>query len=48
MNDALNQLPEISRDLAIKEVLPASEMDYECFLEYERIATQSGFSFVSP
>ncbi|AMZ69778.1 MULTISPECIES: phosphate/phosphite/phosphonate ABC transporter substrate-binding protein [Pseudomonas] len=47
MNEALSQLPEISRDLAIREVLPASEADYECLLEYERSAANRGFSFVS-
>ncbi|MBA1294189.1 PhnD/SsuA/transferrin family substrate-binding protein [Pseudomonas lurida] len=47
MNEALNQLPEVSRDLAIKEVLPASEADYECLLEYERSAASRGFSFLA-
>ncbi|MDR6956824.1 ABC-type phosphate/phosphonate transport system substrate-binding protein [Pseudomonas brassicacearum] len=47
MNEALIQLPEVSRDLAIKEVLPASEADYECLLEYERRAAHCGFSWVS-
>lgn len=47
MNEALGQLPEVSRDLAIKEVLPASEADYECLLEYERSAASRGFSFLS-
>lgn len=47
MNDALEQLPEVSRDLAIKEVLPANEADYECLLEYERSAASRGFSFVA-
>ncbi|WP_373459189.1 PhnD/SsuA/transferrin family substrate-binding protein [Pseudomonas fluorescens] len=47
MNEALSQLPEVSRDLAIKQVLPASEADYECLLEYERSALHCGFSFVA-
>ncbi|MDN3219698.1 phosphate/phosphite/phosphonate ABC transporter substrate-binding protein [Pseudomonas nunensis] len=47
MNEALGQLPEVSRDLAIKEVLPAIEADYECLLEYERSAVNRDFSFVS-
>lgn len=47
MNQALSQLPEVSLDLAIKEVLPASEVDYACVLEYERSALDRGFSFVS-
>lgn len=47
MNEALNQLPQVSRDLAIKEVLPASELDYECLVEYERKGVNGGFSFVS-
>ncbi|WP_455825656.1 phosphate/phosphite/phosphonate ABC transporter substrate-binding protein [Pseudomonas graminis] len=45
MNIALSQLPQVSRDLAIKEVLPASEADYECLLEYERSALNRGFLF---
>lgn len=45
--DSIRKLPEVSRALAIKEVLPASEADYECLLEYERSATHRGFSFVS-
>jgi ABC-type phosphate/phosphonate transport system substrate-binding protein len=48
MNVALSQLPEVSRDLAIREVLRASEEDYECLLEYECRAVNCGFSFVSP
>ncbi|KPY89046.1 hypothetical protein ALO97_01824 [Pseudomonas syringae pv. tagetis] len=47
MNEALGQLPEVSRDLAIKEVLSASEADYECLLEYERSAVNRGFSFLA-
>lgn len=47
MNEALSQLPEISRDLAIREVLPASEADYACLLQYKRSAANRGFSFVS-
>ncbi|MCP2072769.1 UNVERIFIED_ORG: ABC-type phosphate/phosphonate transport system substrate-binding protein [Pseudomonas lini] len=47
MNEALKQLPEVSRALAIREVLPVSETDYECLLEYERSAAHCDFSFVS-
>ncbi|UQI29264.1 PhnD/SsuA/transferrin family substrate-binding protein [Pseudomonas bijieensis] len=47
MNEALSQLPEVSRTLAIREVLPASEADYACLLEYERSAAHCGFSFVA-
>ncbi|WP_338473477.1 PhnD/SsuA/transferrin family substrate-binding protein [Pseudomonas sp. MS646] len=47
MNEALKQLPEVSRTLALTEVLPASEADYECLLAYERHATRRSFSFVS-
>lgn len=47
MHKALSQLPEVSRDLAMKEVLPASEADYECLLEYECSAASRGFSFLS-
>lgn len=47
MNEALSQLPEVSRTLAIREVLPASEADYACLLDYERSAAHCGFSFVA-
>jgi ABC-type phosphate/phosphonate transport system substrate-binding protein len=47
MNQALGELPEVSRDLAIKQVLPASEADYACLLDYERSAARCGFSFLS-
>ncbi|MDQ0121856.1 ABC-type phosphate/phosphonate transport system substrate-binding protein [Pseudomonas lini] len=47
LNEALRQLPEVAEDLAIKEVLPASDEDYEVLRKYERFATGRGFSFVS-
>jgi ABC-type phosphate/phosphonate transport system substrate-binding protein len=46
LNEALRQLPEVAQALAIKEVLPASDEDYEVLLQYERFATGRGFSFV--
>lgn len=48
MNEALSQLPEVARELAIREVLPASAEDYECLADYERMAAHNGFSFVAP
>ena len=47
MNEALKQLPEVAQDLAIKEVLPASEEDYEVLLQYELFAVERGFSFIN-
>jgi len=36
MNQALKDLPEVAQVLAITEVLPASEADYEVLLDYQR------------
>jgi ABC-type phosphate/phosphonate transport system substrate-binding protein len=36
MNQALKDLPDVARVLAIDEVIPASEADYEVLLQYER------------
>lgn len=47
LNEALKQLPEVAQDLAIKEVLPANEENYEVLLQYERFAVERGFSFIS-
>lgn len=47
MNEALKQLPEVAQDLAIKEVLPASEEDYEVLLQCELFAVERGFSFIN-
>lgn len=47
LNDALKQLPEVAKSLAIKEVLPASKEHYEILLQYERFAVERNFSFVS-
>ena len=42
MNRALRELPEVANVLAISEVLPASEAEYQILLEYEREAAQRG------
>jgi ABC-type phosphate/phosphonate transport system substrate-binding protein len=38
MNQALKDLPDVARVLAIDEVIPASEADYELLLQFEREA----------
>jgi ABC-type phosphate/phosphonate transport system substrate-binding protein len=43
MNQALGELPEVADVLAIREVLPASEADYEVLLQYQREARDLGF-----
>jgi DNA-directed RNA polymerase subunit F len=44
MNQALKDLPDVSAVLAIAEVLPANEADYQVLLEYERAAMQMGIT----
>jgi hypothetical protein len=44
MNQALKDLPEIAAVLAIAEVLPASEADYQVLLQYERAAMDMGIT----
>lgn len=44
MNQALKDLPEVAQVLAITEVLPASEADYEVLLDYQR----QGQGFIFP
>lgn len=44
MNQALKDLPEVAAVLAIAEVLPASEADYQVLLEYERAAMDMGIT----
>jgi hypothetical protein len=36
MNQALKDLPDVARVLAIDEVIPTSEAVYEVLLQYER------------
>jgi ABC-type phosphate/phosphonate transport system substrate-binding protein len=43
MNQALEELPEVADVLAIDEVLPAREADYEVLLQYQREAHDLGF-----
>ena len=43
MNQALRDLPEVAAVLAIREVLPASEEDYQVLLDYQREALDLGF-----
>jgi ABC-type phosphate/phosphonate transport system substrate-binding protein len=43
MNQALRDLPEVAEVLAIREVLPASEADYQVLLDYQREALDLGF-----
>lgn len=44
MNQALKDLPEVAAVLAIAEVLPASEADYQVLLQYERAAMHMGIT----
>lgn len=44
MNQALKDLPEVAAVLAITEVLPASEADYQVLLQYERAAMHMGIT----
>ena len=44
MNQALKDLPEVAAVLAIAEVLPASEADYQVLLQYERAAMDMGIT----
>jgi len=44
MNQALKDLPEVAAVLAIAEVLPASEADYQVLLQYERAAMDMGMT----
>ncbi|MFJ3481977.1 phosphate/phosphite/phosphonate ABC transporter substrate-binding protein [Pseudomonas sp. NPDC090202] len=46
MNQALLELPDVAKVLAISQVLPATEADYQVLLEYEREAQQAGLSAI--
>lgn len=48
MNQALVDLPDVAQVLAIGQVLPASEEDYEVLLAYEREAQELGFVDILP
>ncbi|MFY1667100.1 phosphate/phosphite/phosphonate ABC transporter substrate-binding protein [Pseudomonas sp. Pseu.R1] len=42
MNQALTDLPEVAQVLAISEVIPASEADYQVLLDYQHQAEAAG------
>jgi ABC-type phosphate/phosphonate transport system substrate-binding protein len=42
MNQALNEFPDVARVLAISEVLPAREADYQVLLDYRQQAVSHG------
>lgn len=44
MNQALKDLPDVAQALAIAEVLPANEEDYQVLLDYQRQAQALGLS----
>lgn len=44
MNQALSDLPDVAQSLAITQVIPASEADYQVLLDYEAQAAQSGLA----
>jgi ABC-type phosphate/phosphonate transport system substrate-binding protein len=44
MNQALAELPDVAKALAISQVLPAAEDDYQVLLDYERQAQALGLS----
>jgi ABC-type phosphate/phosphonate transport system substrate-binding protein len=44
LNQALQALPDVARTLAISEVVPAAEGDYQVLLDYERDAQRQGLS----
>ncbi|WP_160106198.1 phosphate/phosphite/phosphonate ABC transporter substrate-binding protein [Pseudomonas izuensis] len=43
MNQALGDLPEVAEVLGLREVLPASESDYQIVLDYQQQAQALGF-----
>lgn len=46
MNQALKELPEVAQVLAIGEVLPASEEDYQVLLDYQAQAQELGLAIL--
>ncbi|MHC6224074.1 phosphate/phosphite/phosphonate ABC transporter substrate-binding protein [Pseudomonas sp. X10] len=46
MNQALADLPEVAKTLAIAEVLPASEADYQVLLDYQEEARLLGLEYL--
>ncbi|WP_207266786.1 phosphate/phosphite/phosphonate ABC transporter substrate-binding protein [Pseudomonas sp. GW101-3H06] len=43
MNQSLSELPDVSEVLGLREVLPASESDYQIILDYQQEAESLGF-----
>lgn len=43
MNQALRDLPQVVETLAVQEVLPASENDYQVLLDYQQHAASIGY-----
>ena len=43
MNQALKDLPQLVETLGVREVLPASEDDYQVLLDYQRHAVSAGY-----
>lgn len=43
MNTALEQLPEVALTLGLREVLPASEADYQIVLDFRQEAAEFGY-----
>lgn len=48
MNQALLDLPDVARVLAIREVLAASALDYQVLLDYEHQACEAGLALLRP
>ena len=48
LNRALDDLPEVAATLAIREVLPASEADYQVLLDYRDAAARLGLARIHP
>ena len=47
MNQALQQLPQVSAVLGVQEVLPVSEADYQPVLDLQRVATDCGYEVLA-
>lgn len=46
MNLALQDLPQVAETLGVREVLPASEDDYQVLLDYQQQAASTGYSLL--
>ncbi|WP_223519431.1 phosphate/phosphite/phosphonate ABC transporter substrate-binding protein [Pseudomonas sp. GL-B-19] len=44
MNQTLSELPDVAEILGLKEVLPASEIDYQVILDYQHEAQTLGYA----